>query len=137
MNSTGSRSTLIANVWALVLASVVIVEGAYITLAVHQRPSLENYLTHDAWGFFIPALVMLIIRSRIFSWFFLILYIALSIQMFFEARSIFLGTFKHPPSWASSVGYIVPFSIISIFCLATYAIFALIDLVATRFDLKQ
>jgi hypothetical protein len=137
MDSAGSRSTLIANVWALVVASVVVVEGAYITLVVHERPSLDNYLTHDAWGFFIPALVMFIIRSRIVSWFFLILYIALSIQMFFEARSIFIGTYKHPPPWASSIGNIIPFLTLSVFCLAIYAVFALADFVVTRFDLKQ
>jgi hypothetical protein len=136
MNSTRSRSILIANVCALVVASVVVVEGAYLTLVVHERPTLENYLTHDAWGFFIPALVMFIIRSRIFSWLFLSLYIALSVQMFFEARSVFLDTYKYPPG-VSSIGYIIPFLTISIFCLATYAVFALIDFVAMRFDLKR
>jgi hypothetical protein len=137
MNSTGSRSTLIANVCALFVAAIMVAEGGYIEITNHERPSVDNYLTHDAWSLFIPVLVMFIIRNRIFSWFFLALHIALSIQMFFQARGIFLGTYKHPPPWAFPLGYLVPFVMLSIFALATYAVFALIDFVATRFDLKQ
>jgi len=138
MNLTGSRSTFIANVCALFVAAVMAAEGGYIQIVVHERPSVDNYLTHESWGFFIPALVMFIIRNRIFSWFFLVLYIALSIQMFFQARSIFLGTYEyHLAPWASSLGYLAPFLMFSIFCLGTYAVVALIDCVASRFDLRQ
>jgi hypothetical protein len=47
MNLTGSRSTLIAKVCALVVAAIVIVEGAYI---VHER--LGYYRPSDSLAFF-------------------------------------------------------------------------------------
>jgi hypothetical protein len=139
MNQIGSRSTFIANVCALFVAAVMVAEGGYIQILTHERPSVDNYLTHEAWSFFIPALVMFIIRNRICSWFFLVLYIALSIQMFFQARSIFLGTYEHHlPPWGSRLGYLAPFLIFfPIFCLGIYAFVALIDCVASRFDLRQ
>jgi hypothetical protein len=135
MNLIGSRSTLIANVCALVVASVVIVEGAYIVLVAHERPSVSNYLTHDAWGYFIPALVMFIIRDRVFSWFFLILYISLSILMFFQARSLYLGTYVAPKT--GSLGFLPLFFLFALACLAIYLTFKLIDFVASQFTSRQ
>jgi hypothetical protein len=136
MNLIGSRSTLVANVCALVVASVVVAEGAYIVLVYHARPSAGNYLTHDAWVYFIPALVMFIIRTRIFSWFFLVLYIALSIRMFFQARSLYLGTYR-VPVWADPLGFLPWFFLLSMGCLAFYAAVALVRFVASQFDSRQ
>lgn len=135
MNLIGSRSTLIANVFALVAAFVLVAEDAYIELVTHERPSVGNYLTHDAWGYVVPALVMFIIRNRIYSWFFLLLYIALSFDMFIQARSIFLGTYKNPPPWA--LGYLPFFFMLSVGCLTIYAAFALFDFVASQFNSRR
>ncbi len=132
MNLIGSRTTLIANVCALVVASVLVAEGAYIVLVDHARPSAGNYLTHDAWGFYIPALVMFIIRNRMFSWFFLVIYIALSIQMFFQARSLYLGTYGHPFEKWGPLGYPPLFVFLSLFFLACYVVVALVQFVARR-----
>lgn len=138
MNLTGSRSTFIANICALFVAAVMAAVGGYILIATHEQPSVDNYLTHGAWSIFIPALVMFIVRNRMFSWFFLICYVALSIQMFFQARNIFLGTYEHHiPPWGSRLGYLSPFLIFSIFCLGCYAVVALIEAVVSRFDLRQ
>jgi hypothetical protein len=87
MSLTGSRATLIANVCALVVASAGIAEGAYI---VHE--CFGYYRPQDAWGFLTPAIVMFIIRNRIFSFCFLALYVALSIQMLYQARGVGLVT---------------------------------------------
>jgi hypothetical protein len=135
MNWTSSRKTLLANLCALVVASIVVAEGAYIMLIAHERPTLSNYLTHEAWGCFIPALAMFIIRDRVFSWFFLILYIALTILMFFEARGLYLGT--HLPPKAGSLQFLLLFTVVALACLAIYAIFVLIDLVASQLASRQ
>jgi len=135
MNLTGSRPTLLANLCALVVAFVVAAEGGYIELVAHERHSVSNYLTYDAWGCFIPTLVMFIIRDRIFSWFFLILYIALSILMFFQARSLYLGTYLPPK--AGSVQFLFVFFFFALACLAIYVTFRLIGFVASQFASRQ
>jgi hypothetical protein len=125
MNLIGSRSTLIANVCALVVAIVAIDEGAYI---VHER--LGYYRPQDIYGFLLPALAMFIIRNQIFSWFFLAIYIALSIQMFFQARSLYLGSYGNP--FGNPLGNFGLFFLLSLICLAIYAAVALVKFAARR-----
>jgi hypothetical protein len=86
MNLIGSRSALIANVCALVVAFAVIAEGAYI---VHE--CFGYYRPQDIWAFLTPAIVMFIIRNRIFSFCFLALFVALFIQMFYQAEAFILS----------------------------------------------
>ena len=115
MNLTGSRSTPIANVCALVIASVVIAEGAYI---VHE--CLGYYRPHDSWGFFTPAIVMFIIRNRTFSYVFLTLYVALSVQMFDQARSIHVVPDACGGRFGGTLEFLPIFFFVSIVCLAIY-----------------
>jgi len=117
MNLIGSRSTLIANVSALTVASVVIAEGAYI---VHEV--LGYYLPQDAWAFLFPALVMFIVRNRIFSYSFLGLYILLSIQMLFQARSIYLGTYVEMDKKFGPLSFLPVLFFLAAICLAVYAV---------------
>ena len=53
MSLIGSRSTLIANVCALVVASVSVAEGAYIVLGYYARPFSGNFLTQIACVFLV------------------------------------------------------------------------------------
>ncbi len=131
MNLTGSRATLIANVLALVIASIVIAEGAYI---VHAH--YGYYMPQDAPSFLFPALVMFIIRNRAFSFFFLILYIALAIQMFVQAQGLYSGG---PVQWDGKWGpllFLPPFLFLSAFSLAVYVIFSSVTLLTRWLDRK-
>lgn len=132
MDLTGSRSTLVTNVCALVVAAIAVAEGAYI---VHER--LGYYLPQDAWAFLFPALVMFIIRSRNFSFFFLALYIALSIQMFVEARRIYLGVYMPPPEKWGPLGLLTVFFLLALFCLMMYALGVSIRFVRRQVGLED
>jgi hypothetical protein len=115
----GPRQTLILNLCALVMACVAVTEGEYI---VHGARGY--YLPQDAWVYFVPALVMFIVRNGIFSCCFLAIYILNSIQMFFDVRSIFLGTYvdtsyKYDPPISGLFFFL--FSIVS---LMVYAVIA-------------
>jgi len=129
---TGSRGALIANVCALAVASVLVAEGAYIVPA-----ALHNYLTHDAWGFFFPVLVMFIVRNRKFSFCFLALYVLLSIQMFFQARSIYLGTYVETDPKFGPLSFLPFFFVASVVCLMVYAAVALIRFAITKLGFKN
>ena len=127
MNLTGSRPTLIANVCALVIACVVIAEGAYI---VHAH--YGYYMPQDAPFFLFPALAMFIIRNRKFSFFFLILYIALVIQMFVQAQSLYPSG---PVQWHGKWGplqFLPLFFLLSVFSLVGYAVHAFVRLAISR-----
>ncbi len=119
MNLTGSRPTLIANLCALVAASVVTAEMHYI-----EYVRFGMFRLTDTLGVFIPALVMFVIRNRIFSYSFLFFYVALSIQMFFQV--IYLGVDKVPPSEKTPFPHLQMLFLISICSLAIYAAGALI-----------
>jgi hypothetical protein len=123
MNFTGSRPTLIANACALIVASIVIVEGAYI---VHE--CFGYYRPQDIWGFLTPAIVMFIIRNRIFSFCFLALYTALFIQMFYQAGIIHLNP-KACGGRYDPLGYMAVFFVISVICLAIYLVIALVHFI--------
>ena len=124
MNLIGSRPTLIANLCALVLASAVTAEGAYI---VHE--CFGYYRPQDVPAFFAPALVMFVIRNRIFSFCFLGLYAALLIQMFYQASLI--GSYREACGGRldDPLGNMVLFFLVSVGCLAVYLAIALIGLI--------
>lgn len=132
MNLIGSRATLTANICALILATIMIVVGAYI---VHER--LGYYMPQDAPVFLFPALVMFVVRNRYYSFFFLALYIALAIDMFAQARSIYLGAYLPPPEKWGPVGLLPPFFMLSVFCLVMYALGVAIRLLRSRLGLDE
>ena len=120
MNIFGPRQTLIVNVCALGLACVAVAEGEYIT-----HGARSYYLPQDAWTYFVPALVMFIVRNGIFSYCFLAIYILNSIQMFFDVRNIFQGTYvdtsyKFDPPVSGLL-----FFLFSIICLMVFGVVAL------------
>lgn len=120
-NLFGSRSTLAINLAALVVAIGLIFEGAYI---VHERTG--RYLPQDAPVFLFPAFVMFVIRNRIFSCCFFALYVAVSVQMSFEARSIHLGTYKYAGE-KGPLGVLPIIFVVSAICLASYVVGKLIS----------
>jgi hypothetical protein len=124
---TGSRGALIANVCALVVASVLAAEGAYIENAV-----LGHYLRQDAWGFFFPALVMFIVRNRKFSCCVLALYVLLSIQMSFQARNIYLGTYVETDPKFGPLSFLPFLFVLSEICLMIYLAVALVRLAIAK-----
>jgi hypothetical protein len=124
MNLTGSRATLIANICALVVAFAAIAEGAYI---VHE--CFGYYRLQDIWAFLAPAIVMFIVRNRIFSFCFLALYAALFVQMFYQARLIHLDPEACGGRLDGPLGYMALFFVISVICLAIYPLAALVKFV--------
>ena len=111
----GPRWTLIANLCGLVMACVSVTEGEYI---VHGARGY--YLPQDAWMYFVPTLLMFIVRNAIFSWCFLAIYVFNAIQMFFDVRNIFLGTyvdtsFKFDPPVSNLL-----FFLFSVVCFVVY-----------------
>jgi hypothetical protein len=95
----GSHLTLGLNLCGLVAAAYAIIEGAYI---VHQHSGY--YRPQDASVFLFPALVMFIVRNRIFSCCFLVLYIGLSTQLFLKLevfRSALTRTLVQRIHWES------------------------------------
>jgi hypothetical protein len=124
MNLIGSRSTLIANVCALAVAFAVIGEGAYI---VHE--CFGYYRLQDIWGFLTPAIVMFIIRNRMFSFCFLALYVALLIQMFYQARGIHVVSYACGDRLGDPLGNMTLFFVVSVVCLAIYPVIALVNVI--------
>ena len=125
MNLTGSRPALIANICALVAASVVAAEMHYI-----EYVRFGIFRPTNSFGPFVPVLVMFIIRNRIFSYCFLFFYVALSIQMFFQA--VYLGVDKIAPSEKTPFPHLQMLFLISICSLAIYAAGALIWFAVSR-----
>jgi len=133
MTLTGSRPTLIANLCALAVASVVSAEGAYI---VHE--CLGYYRPQDIWSFFTPAIVKFIIRNWKFSYGFLALYAAIAAQMLYQARSALV-----PYSYACGgriedpLGLLAPFFFISVISLVIYAVATVAVLAASKFSSRN
>jgi hypothetical protein len=129
MSVVGSRATLITNICALIVACPLAAEIAYI---VHE------YSLHREWGIlgideafwvaFVPAVIMFIIRNRLFSYCFLSLYIAVTILMLFEVESLYLGTYK-PVGSDIPLGVMAPFYLLSLACLAAYPVISLIRII--------
>jgi hypothetical protein len=125
------RATLIANLCALLVACIVVAEARYI---VHAE--LEFDRPFDIWAPFVPALTMFVVRRKTFSYCFLFLYVALAIELLFQARTIYLGTYK----WAGEkepVGYVGLFFLISIVSLGIYVAGAAILFVVSLFESRR
>jgi len=126
MNLIGSRSTLIANIFSLVATPIATAEGAYI---VHE--CFGYYRPQDFWGFLFPVVVVFIIRNRILSFCFLALYIALIIQMFFQARGIHFAPYACGDRLGDALGNMSLFFIVSAICLAIYPVIALLSFIVS------
>ena len=97
------------------MACLIAIEGRYI---VHAELGFDR--PFDILSPFIPAFAMFVVRRKGFSYCFLFLYVALAIQMFFQARTNYLGLYK----WSGEkepLGYMGLFFVISIFSLGIYA----------------
>jgi hypothetical protein len=116
MNLIGSRPTLLTNLCALAVASVVSAEGAYI---VHE--CFGYYRPQDIWGFFTPALVMFIVRNSKFSYGFLALYVASAVQMLHQARSIHVDPYACGGRIEDPLGLLAPLFFVSAISLTIYA----------------
>jgi hypothetical protein len=132
MNLTGSRSTLIANVCALVVASAAIAEGAYI---VHE--CFGYYRPQDIWGFLAPAVVMFVVRNRVFSFCFLALYVALSIQMLNQARSIHLVSYACGDRLGDPLGNMTLLFVVSVICLTIYPAITVVNFIFSLVSSKE
>jgi hypothetical protein len=124
MNLTGGRTTLILNVCALIAAFAVSVEGTFIDYRVFGwvRPSV--------WLFaFAPAITMFLVRNKVFSIAFLSLYVALAIQMCFQAWSLYSGLYKDRGA-KDPLGYLGIFFVFSLVCLAIYGAFVSLRYIA-------
>jgi len=121
MSLSGSRPTLIANLCALVVAFAAIAEGAYIVHGCYGY-----YRPQDVLSFLTPPVVMFIIRNWIFSFCFLALYVALIVQMFYQARSIHLVSYACGSRLGDPLGNIELFFVVSVICLAIYLVIALL-----------
>src|SRR5690349_15343261 len=127
MTLTGSRATLVANVCALIVAAVVAVEGHYI---VNERFGI--FRPFDAWGPFVPVLVMFIVRGRILSYCFLLFYVVVLIHMSIQAHYFYSGLYRIPRFEADPLASVAIFFAVSLCCLAFYTAGALIWFVFTR-----
>jgi hypothetical protein len=129
--AASKRATLIVNLCALLVACIIVAEGRYI---VHAE--LGFYRPLDIWAPFVPALAMFVVRRKTFSYCFLFLYVALAIELLFQARTIYLGTYK----WAGEkepLGYMGLFFLISIFSFGIYVAGAAILFVASLFESRR
>lgn len=122
MSLFGSRATLIANVCALIVATAVAIEAAYIEQRVFGINAANKY-----WANFFPAFAMFVIRSSIFSWCFLLLYVAIAIQMLYQIRLISFGSYDPGPR-GEPLGYLGLFLLLSMGCLAIYVAGVLVRL---------
>jgi hypothetical protein len=92
-------------------------EGQYIV-----RARFGSYQLGDVVGAFTPVLAMFVIRRAIFSYIFLAIYIAISVQMFFEARAFHLGLYEFH-RWVPSSNPVIfmgMFFVLSVYVLALY-----------------
>lgn len=124
---SAARTTLILNVCALVVATAVAVEGAYI---VYGRFGV--FRPTDYIASFVPAFVMFIVRNRTFSFWFLLLYCATATEFLLKAQAVYLGTYHHPGEKdpLQTAGLLMFFSI---GCLMVYLVGTVIRMVVRRF----
>jgi hypothetical protein len=132
MNLTGSRATLIVNICAVIVAAVVAIEGYYI---LFKRYGVVHPL--DLWGAFVPALVMFIVRGRIFSYCFLFFYVVVLILLSLEVRLFYLGLYKIPRFEMHPLAPVGAFLVVSTYILAIYAVGSLIWFAYTSLASKR
>lgn len=121
MNLTGGRTTLTLNVCAMIVALVVSLEGAFIDYHIFGRIRPSELLFS-----FVPVIAMFVIRGRVFSIAFLSLYVALATQMWFQAWSLYSGTYRDGGA-KDPLGYMGIFLLLSSVCLVAYGAFYLVD----------
>jgi hypothetical protein len=126
MSLSGSRPMLIANLCAVVVAFASIAVGAHI---VHS--CFGYYRPQDIWGFLTPAVVMFIVRNRIFSFCFLALYVALFIQMVYQARGIDVLPYACGGRLGDPLGNMTLIFVFSLVCLAIYLLIALVNFIVS------
>jgi hypothetical protein len=119
-----TQTTLLLNVFALIVAAAVAVAGSFI---LPERPEIfPGVFRPLAYSpYFVPAVIMFIIRNRTLSLWLLGLYIALAIEMSFQAVAIHSGTYKYA-GHESPLGHFGLLFLFSILCLATYVIVELL-----------
>lgn len=130
-NLLGTRATFVMNVCALVLASVITVEAIYI-----QHADLGYVVPGDILLCFFPVIVMFVIRSEPFSFFYLLAHLGISIGLFSAALGVFAGTVKlskaHNPLFL-----LVLFTMLTIVCVAVYVLVALIKLIFSNLSSER
>lgn len=114
MNLIGGRAALKLNVCAVIVALIVSVEGAYIDDRVLGRLRISELLFS-----FVPVIAMFLVRNKIFSVVFLSLYVALVIQMVFQASSLHSGTYEGAGA-KDPLGYLGLFVVLSLVSVAIY-----------------
>lgn len=127
MNLTGGRRVFVANVCALILAIIVMIEDGYIRNHLMGRFLWDDYLIC-----FLPLLIALIVRNATVSYVFLFLYAAISIQLLFEARDVYSGMFKYAGA-KDPTGYPTLFFLISLACFACYVMTVLFRILVRLF----
>jgi hypothetical protein len=135
MNLIGSRTTLVLNVCALVVASVVWAEAVYVR-QVGYAGLLDPIPALFCYSFF-PAIVMLIIRNRTFSYCFLFLYVANTILMALAVRSAYLTGPIHDLPGTIHFTWLLLFLLVSVICLAIFVAHALGRLAISAFSSGQ
>ncbi|MEH2513951.1 hypothetical protein V1291_005305 [Nitrobacteraceae bacterium AZCC 1564] len=116
MNLTGGRTTLILNICALVVAAVVILEGASVIYRIYGSFALSDWFIA-----LVPLTTMFVVRNKLFSAVFPFFYVALAIQMGFQASSVYSGAYKFAGE-KYPFGFLTLFSMVSLVCLAIYLV---------------
>lgn len=117
----GGPTVFWLNVCALAFGLVTALEAEYITYERFGHPVID-YL----YACFLPALVMFVIRDTRCSYPFLALYVAVSIQLWFQIQEQVYG-FKSATPWMDI------FNLFSVAVLAVYLIVVLIRAIIRTF----
>ncbi|QPF94751.1 hypothetical protein [Bradyrhizobium commune] len=127
VNPFGSRATFVMNVCALVLACVVLTE-----VAVIENQRFGHALPSDPFLCFFPALIMFVVRSEPFSFFFLLAHLLVSVRLTFPVFGIAAGTYKFSRA-DDPLFILVLFTMATAICFVAFVFVALIRfLVAHR-----
>jgi hypothetical protein len=125
MNIFSNRTILMINTCALFVAFVTAAETVSI-----QRRLFGVAHPGGVWPVFVPVIVMLIINRRAFSWSFLILYFALSLQLAYEIW--------YPVHYTKGIeNWQTLFFLISLVCLFLYPAGIIIRAIINAADRKM
>jgi hypothetical protein len=115
MNLTGGHTILILNLCGLLMAFIVSAETAFVLYKIGE------YIHHVyIWMPFVPVIIMFIVRHKIFSSAFLLLYVLLSVLISAQIWLMQTGTPVH--NTGNFIGF---FFIISLFCLFIYIVISI------------
>ena len=122
------RQILVLNLIALGLATIQAGLGAYIDYK--QFGSFSLFAPGEVL-FYVPALLMFIVRNRTVSYAFCAIYLLLTVQMVFQARGIYLGTYVETDIQCGTWSYTaVYFLCVSFVCLIFYGMIVLVLCIA-------